>query len=1085
MKKRILYLSILMLIISTALYADKKNEEKEKDSLSSETFSGLKFRLIGPAVTSGRIIDFAVNPYNNYEFYVAVASGGVWKTTNNGTSFKPIFDKQGSYSIGCVTIDPNNTNVVWVGSGENNSQRSVSYGDGIYKSLDGGKTWNNMGLKESEHIGKIIIDPTNSDVVYVAAQGPLWRPGGDRGLYKTIDGGKTWEKSLEISENTGISDIVMDPRDPNVIYASSYQRRRHVWTLLNGGPEGAIYKTTDGGATWNKLKNGLPSGDIGRIGLAISPVNPDYVFALIEASEDRSGFYRSTDRGASWEKRTKYNSSSAQYYQEIFCDPKDLDLIYSVETYTKYSKDGGKTWNRLGLKERHVDDHALWIDPNNTDHLLIGGDGGIYQTYDKGETWRFFENLPVTQFYRVGLDNAEPFYHAYGGTQDNNTLGAPVRTTSAYGITNSDWIFTVGGDGFKTVVDPTDHNIIYSQPQYGWLVRYDKRSGEYTGIQPQPEEGEELRWNWNSPVIISPHSHTTLYFAANKLFKSTDRGNSWVKISDDLTRQINRNKLEIMGKVWDPEAVSKNASTSLYGNIVSLNESTLKKGLLYVGTDDGLIQVTENDGQSWTKYSKFVGVPETTYVVDIEPSLHDVNTVYAAFDNRKHGDFKPYLLKSSDKGMTWTDIAGNLPDNGTVHTIAQDHVNSNLLFVGTEFAVFFTVDGGNKWTKLSSGLPTIAVKDMEIQRRENDLVLATFGRGIYVLDDYSSLRQISKETLEKQAHIYPIKDALMFIEDRSKARRSLGETFYRADNPPFGATFTYYFKEPIKTKKQLRKDKSKDEKDKEETTIDYPSFAELKSEDLEESPSLMFVIEDMSGNVIRMLKAPNKAGVNRITWDLRRYSASSVTKKTDINKHSGLPVVPGDYFVKMYKSEDGKLTLIAGPEKFTCKPLHNTTLPAENMREYADFIDKAHKLQLNVSNVEEYLKQINNRIKLLKKTIKATHNTDPNLLAAIRNIEYDFVLMNDLMNGDDSKSKRNANQTPSISNRLGTMLYSLWFTRSAPTTTNKQVYNIIEKQTKELMTGLNKLVNEDIKAIENKLDEIGAPWTPGRIPQID
>ena len=494
MKYFIALLFSILLLTHINSYSKKEEQKKDQDTtnpMNSQTFAGLKLRLIGPALLSGRIVDIAVNPKDKSTFYIAAASGGVWKTTNKGTSFTPVFDTQGSYSIGCVAIDQNNPHIVWVGSGENNSQRSVSYGDGVYKSIDDGKTWKNMGLKNSEHIGMILIDPRNSNVVYVAAQGPLWGPGGDRGLYKTTDGGNTWEQVLKISENTGISDIAFDPRNPDEIYATSYQRRRHVWTLINGGPEGAIHKTFDGGKTWIKLTGGLPSGDIGRIGIAVSPVNPDIVYALIEAAEGKGGFYRSTDRGGSWEKRIDYVSSGAQYYQEIFCDPKNADKVYSVETISKVTLDGGKTFNNVSILKRHVDDHVIWIDPDDTEHLYIGGDGGLYETYDGGNTWRFFENLPITQFYRITVDNSEPFYYVYGGTQDNSSYGCPSRTTNVAGITNEDWFCIVGGDGYKAQVDPKDPNIVYGEFQYGGLMRYDRKSGEAMFIQPQPEKGEE------------------------------------------------------------------------------------------------------------------------------------------------------------------------------------------------------------------------------------------------------------------------------------------------------------------------------------------------------------------------------------------------------------------------------------------------------------------------------------------------------------------------------------------------------------------------------------------------------------------
>ncbi|MGD8322368.1 MAG: glycosyl hydrolase, partial [Gemmatimonadota bacterium] len=693
--------------------------------LTPATFRGLNLREIGPALTSGRVVDFAVDPDDPATWYVASASGGVWKTVNDGTTFQPVFGSEGSYSIGVVTLDPNNPHVVWVGTGENNAQRAVGYGDGVYKSVDGGRTWKRMGLEDSQHIGSIVVDPRDSNVIYVAAQGPVWSAGGDRGLYKSTDGGEHWTPILQISENTGVNEVHLDPRDPDVLYASAWQRRRHVWTYIGGGPESALYKSTDAGATWTKVTTGLPSGDVGRIGLCISRSDPDYVYAIIEAAGESGGFFRSTDRGASFRRQSSYRTSG-NYYSEIMCDPFDRDRVVSMDVWAQVTDDGGKTWGRFGELHKHVDNHALWFDPADPDHVINGNDGGVYESWDGAETWQFKANLPVTQFYKVALDNDAPFYGVYGGTQDNFSLGGPSRTTSQHGIVNADWEITNGGDGFESQADPTDPNIIYAQSQYGGLVRYDKKSGEIVPIQPQPAEGEALRWQWDAPLLVSPHSHTRLYHAANKVFRSDDRGDSWIEISPDLTRQLDRNTLPVMGRVWGPDAVAKNASTTIYGTIVTLDESPVTEGLLYVGTDDGLIQVTEDGGGAWRKIERFPGVPERTYVNMVLASRHDAGTVYAAFNNHKNGDFTPYLLESTDEGRSWTSIASDLPERGSVYAIAEDPVVPDLLFAGTEFGVYFSRDGGGHWVELQGGgFPTVGVRDLAIQGRENDLVLAT------------------------------------------------------------------------------------------------------------------------------------------------------------------------------------------------------------------------------------------------------------------------------------------------------------------------------------------------------------------------
>jgi photosystem II stability/assembly factor-like uncharacterized protein len=630
----------------------------------------------------------------------------------------------------------------------------------------------------------------------------------------------------------------MDPREPDVLYAASYQRRRHVWTLINGGPESAIYKSTDAGKTWNKLTSGLPSGDVGRIGLAISPVNPDYIYAIIEAAYENSGFFRTTNRGASWEKMSSYKSSSPQYYSEIWCDPVDVNKVYIMDTRSVISTDGGKNFSRISLEARHVDDHAFWINPENTDHYLIGGDGGIYETFDGGQKFHFKDNLPITQFYRISVDNYEPFYRVMGGTQDNNSMIVPSQTINREGIVNADFIPLVGGDGYEALTDPENPNIIYCQWQYGGLTRYDMQSGEKMSIKPQERKDEEpYRWNWDTPLIISPHANR-LYAAANKVFRSDDRGNTWQVISDDLTRQVDRNKLPVMDKVWSVDAVAKNASTSFYGNIVSLTESPLVEGLIYVGTDDGLIQVTENGGTSWKKTESFPGIPDMTYVSCLFASLHDANTVYATFDNHKRADFKPYVLVSNDRGRSWKSITGDLKEPHVVYTINQDHINPDLLFVGTEYGVFFTINGGKNWIQLKGDLPTQAVRDLDIQRRENDLAIATFGRGFYILDNYSPLRDIDEQTLENEDYkLFPVKDALMFVK-RSATFSSLGSSYFKADNPSFGATFTYYIKEAPKTLKDQRKEKEK-ELIKKNEPVYYPSWDELRLEDDELKPFLL------------------------------------------------------------------------------------------------------------------------------------------------------------------------------------------------------------------------------------------------------
>jgi photosystem II stability/assembly factor-like uncharacterized protein len=1059
--------------------------------MKAETFTGLELRGIGPAVTSGRIGDIAVSPGDRNTWYVVVASGGVFKTTNAGTTWAPIFDEQGSYSIGCVAIDPKNPLVVWVGSGENNSQRSVGYGDGVYKSTDGGGSWENVGLKNSEHIGKIVIDPRDSNVVYVAAQGPLWAPGGDRGLYKTTDGGKTWKAVLTIDENTGVSDLVYDPRNPDILYASSYQRRRHVWTLVGGGPGSGIHKSMDGGATWKKLENGLPKEELGRTGLAVSPADPDVVYALVDAALKTGGFFRSTDGGGKWERMSEYNSSGAQYYQEIVPDPKVVGRVYSMDTWLQVTEDGGKTFAKAGEKSKHVDNHALWIDPDDTDHLIAGCDGGVYESWDRAATWDFKANLPITQFYKVAVDESVPFYYVYGGTQDNNTLGGPSRNISEHGIVNSDWFVTTGGDGFQSQVDPRDPNIVYSQSQHGVLVRFDRKTGETLDIQPQAGEGDDpLRWNWDSPLIISPHLNTRLYFAAQRVFRSDDRGESWTPVSPDLTRRIDRNRLKVMGRVQSVDSVAKNSSTSFYGNIVALAESPLRDGLLYAGTDDGLVQVSNDGGRTWNRSESFPGVPANTYVSRLTPSVHAADTVYAAFNNHKMADFKPYILKSADRGRSWTSVAGDLPARGSLWAIVEDHKDPRLLFAGTEFGVFFTADGGKRWVQLKGKMPIISVRDLAIQRRENDLVVATFGRGFYVLDDYTPLRGLTEEALNKEALVFGVPNAKMFVPSQSLGYRGKGfqgESFYSAPNPPFGAIVTYYLKDELLPKKKARR-KAERDAIKKGADVFYPSWDELKAEDREEDPVIVLTVTDEDGRAVRRLTGPATGGFHRVAWDLRFADARPTDLKSPVddlfeNPRVGPLAAPGTYTVSVAKRVAGVSTTLGAPQSFTIEPLGAGSLPVPDRAALMAFARKTARLQRAVFGAVDAATEAQTRIDHLKKALLDTPAADPRLRDDLLAIETRLRDLRVPLEGDTVRAKRNEPTPASIVDRVQTVVGGHWFSTQSPTATHRRNYDIAAAEFAPVLTGLRTLVETDLKAIESAAESAGAPYTPGRVPR--
>ncbi len=1067
----------------------KDGKDEKKEPLSAPTFAGLKLRGIGPAFISGRVSDIAVDPRRTSTYYVAAASGGVWKTVNSGTTFEPIFDGEGSYSIGCVTVDPNDSLVVWVGTGENNSQRSVSYGDGVYRSADGGRHWQNLGLKASEHIARIVVDPRNSDVVYVAAQGPLWAAGGDRGLYKTADGGKTWKRVLTISDNTGVTDLVMDPRNPDVLYAAAYQRRRHVWTLIDGGPESALYKSRDAGATWQKLTNGLPKEDKGRIGLALAPTDPDVVYATIEAARGGSGFFRSRDAGVNWEKRSSTIASSPQYYQHIVVDPKVADRVYLLDTFNKVSDDGGKTFRLLGEASKHVDNHALWIDPANTDHLRATCDGGVYETWDRATTWQWKANLPLAQLYRGDVDYALPFYNVVGGAQDNGSVAGPSRTQTVNGVTNREWVATDGGDGFVSKVDPEDPNTVYAQSQYGGVVRHDRRTGVVVEIQPQPGPGEPaLRYNWDSPLIISPFSHTRLYMAANRLFRSDDRGDSWRAISPDLTRQVDRNKLKVMGRVWGVDAVAKNASTSFYGNIVSLTESPKQEGLIYIGTDDGLIQVTTDDGAHWRKLERFPGVPENTYVANLTASRHDANTVFAAWDNHKMGDFKPYLAKSADRGATWTSIAGDLPARGGVYGFAEDHADPSLLFAGTEFGVYFTLDGGKKWIRLTGDMPTIAVRDIAIQRRESDLVLATYGRGFYILDDYSPLRMIDAKLLEQPAVVFPVKKAPMYVEIAPLGgyRKGFqGASLFAAPNPPYGAVFTYYLKDEIKDRKEKRHE-AEEKAEKAGKDVAYPSWDELRAEDREEPPVVEWTVADDEGNVIRHGTGPVSAGLHRVAWDLRFPAAVPAgTAQGGDADFDGPPrgplAAPGIYKVSLAQRVDGVLTPLGQPQSFAVEPVTYADVPVKDRAAELAFERRVSRLQRAVLGAVKSAEEAEHRLDLIDKALLDTPAPDAKWVADARQLRLRLKDLYEKLEGDKVIAEHNEPAPPAILQRLETSI--AWGNMTAPTHTQEEAYRIAGQEFGPVLDGLRQLVEVDLKRLEEQLESAGAPWTPGRVPR--
>ena len=1075
---RTLLIPVVVMACTALTFADEEKVDHSTTESNVLTASDLmpSFRSIGPAFMSGRIADLAIDPKKPNTWYVAAGSGNVWKTTNSGTTWKPIFDNYSSYSIGCVTIDPNNRHAIWVGTGENVSGRHVGYGDGVYLSHDGGMSFKNMGLKASERISKIVVDPRNSKVVYVAAQGPLWSSGGERGIYKTTDGGATWNCVLSKGKWTGVTDVVIDPTNPDVLYAATHQRHRTVWALLDGGPESGIFKSTDAGKTWVELTNGLPGEDKGKMSLAVSPQQPQVLYATIELAnkngQRKGGIWKSENAGANWSKQSDYTSGGTgpHYYQEIYADPHHFDTLYHANVYLGRTNDGGKTFETVESNHKHVDNHAVAFHPTDPDFLLVGCDGGLYRSYDRGETFQFCANLPLTQFYKVDVDYDEPFYHVAGGTQDNNSQYGPTRTKTNIGIRNSDWRVTIGGDGHDGAIDPKNPNIIYGESQQGFISRFDRKTGETVRIRPQPEADEEaLRFNWDSPILISPHSNTRIYFGSKKLHRSDDRGDSWTTISPDLSRNRDRYTLPIMGRVWSIDAMFDLYAMSQYGNLTSISESPLQEDLIYVGTDDGLIQVTEDGGKSWRKIDKVYGVPEDSFVNDIKADLHDVDTVYAVFDNHKTGDFKPYVMRSEDRGRTWDAIASDIPDRHIVWRIVQDHVEKDLLFAGTEFGVFVSVDAGEHWTKVP-GSPTIPFRDLAIQTRENDLVGATFGRGFYVLDDYTPLRlAVKKEQKPEEILLCPIRRAWLYIEDRPLGgpKGYQGDSFYAAKNPPFGAVMTYYLPEGYETLAAKRRKKEAEIKKSDGDNI-YPGWDALKKEEREEAPKLYFTVKDSAGKIVDRITGPTSKGMHRIAWNLR-YSRSL----------GGGLVVPGEYTVSAAKRIGDKETAIGNAQTFQVVAAFDSSIPANDREDTLAFQQKANTLQRAATGLNGKLGEVLSQIESIKNSLSREPLIDRAFYDRARELELKLKDVQEELVGNRTKSRRDKLDKISAMSRIQNALYSTLNQTYGPTKTNRMQYEIGKRQLQDITAQLQTLI-KDFEQLVDELDKAGLGWTPGR-----
>ncbi len=1017
------------------------------------------WRPIGPAITSGRIVDFAIpeGPADRIArpgqiIYAASASGGVWRTGNGGTTWDPIFDKYGSSSIGDIAVAPSNPDVLWVGTGESNNQRSSSWGDGVYKSENSGKTWTHMGLRKSQHIGRIVIHPTKPDIVFVASAGPLWASGGERGLYKTLDGGKTWKAVIKISEHTGVTDVIMEPGNPDVMYAAAFQRQRKAYSFVGGGPESAIYKSTDGGETWTKLTEGLPKVDVGRIGLDVSRSRPGTVYATIE--NKGAEIYRSDDYGASWRKMGNGNSFP-WYMGQIRVDPNNHERVYHLGVPLQVSEDGGRTFRNIGTGA-HVDHHALWIDPTDSDHFVNGNDGGVYVSRDRGVTMDWSPNLPVSQYYAIATDMREPYYFVYGGLQDNGSWAGPSRTRNRQGITNNDWYRTTGGDGFQAAIDPTDHNVVYGEWQEGSILRYDVRTGEQKTIKPQPAFGEKpFRWNWNAPILVSPHDHKTIYFGANFLFKSTSRGDAWERLGGDLTRQLNRDTLPLMGKKdWKKDAVARHAGVAEFGNISTLDESPIRRGLLFVGTDDGLVQISRDDGKTWDKVSSFPGVPTLTYVSRVVASKHEEGTVYVTLDNHRSNDFKPYIMKSIDYGKTWTSISSNLPPNGSVQVIREHHRTPKLLFAGTEFGAFYSSNGGATWAKLPNNLPTVAVHDIVIHPRENDLVIGTHGRGIYILDDITPLEKMAEASATVGAYLFPAKPVTLYNENNSfpggRGAAAEGERTFGAPNPAFGSSLTYFIRDSVGRGQQVT-----------------------------------LGIFDSTGRKVRDLTASAKQGMHRVTWDLRLAPAYIAPRGTAANRQPrGAFVLPGRYTARLAIGRGGSIRETA----VEVRPDPLVQLTAPEYRDLHAMRIRAGQAQASVQAAVRSAEQVKTQVGEARTALRSSTGSEAlNSEGAAIEKEVDDILTK-LRGKDDSTPADDVDDRsrsePSIQRRVDDVAGDIGGVTSPATQIQRETLDRAIADLQRESAKLNALITTRIPPFYQQLDAAGVPWSLGRSVQI-
>lgn len=1025
-------------------------QPREDRRMAELILDRLPWRNIGPAIMGGRIDDIVAVEADPRVIYVGVATGGLWKTTNNGVTWEAIFDRQPVISIGAVAVAPSNPSIVWVGTGEANNRQSSSWGNGVYRSADGGRTWSHTGLEATQAIGRIVVHPTNPDVVYVAAAGHLWGPNDERGLYKTTDGGRTWVNTKFIDPDTGFIDVATDPMAPETLYAAAYQRRRTVFGFNGGGPGSALYKTTDGGRSWTRLTTGLPEGDTGRIGVAIYRKDPRIVYAVVENLN--GGVFRSENGGASWARMSETNPRPL-YYSQIRIDPADDRRIWLLGPDMYYSEDGGRTFRTDRVRRIHGDFHAMWINPSNPEHLIVGSDGGIHLSYDRGLSWDFVNTLPLGQFYEIGLDMETP-YHVYGGLQDNGIWRGPVRTLDPQGIANDDWFQLGRGDGSFVQPAPGDSSTVYFTAQYGELRRLNLKTFETKNIKPEPPEGERpYRFDWNSPILISPHNPATIYFGGNRLFKSTGRGESWTS-GPDLTSNPDRDRLRIMGVVPTENTLSVHDGDATWAEITTIAESPLGEGVLYAGTDDGLLQVSRDGGKTWRNVARRVpGVPDGTYVSRVVASRFAEGRVYATFDGHRNDDLGVYVYVSDNFGETWRSIGGTLPAGHPVAVIREHPRRENLLFVGTEFGAFVSFDRGGRWHRLGGKVPAVPVHDIAIHPRENDLVLATHGRSVYVLDDITPLEQIDEALLDSPLHAFDARPATAFRLHSRKA--STGHKVFVAPNPPYGALLSYYVSAPV-------------------------------------DQGATITIRDGSGNTVRRLRGPGDAGFNRTNWDLRYPPPVERPRGDDetflappgwrpISFPPGPLVLPGTYTAAVDAGQLHATTTISVLEDSRIQ------VSAADRRAHLDTVLRVGRLLAALANGDKATDQLSKQLAAAREALMRRPAPPPSVVAPLDALaaKIDALVMRLSRTGGLRRQLGHTGPPPPgrptpLYPRINRLYLSLEGHTAAPTAAEQERTAALSHELRTLLVDLNRIIAEDVSRLNGLLKQAGvAPIDPG------